>query len=196
MARTQAADYGKKRLAITEHAAKLFAERGFVGASISDLASVCGVSKSLIYHYYASKEAILFDVMNDHVEALQAALDRVDASDPPDAQLRALSRSLLDQYVGAADSQKVLLYELPSLPAEERQAIIEKQRTLLDRVESLLGALNPDLAADHGRMRVKVMLYFGMLNWTHTWYRPTGPVARDELADMAAETILCSLKAD
>ena len=67
MARTQAADYGVRREAIVEKAARLYAERGFLGASISDLAKVCRISKSLIYHYYPSKEDILFDVMHSHV---------------------------------------------------------------------------------------------------------------------------------
>ena len=76
MARTQAADYDAKREAITEAAAKLFAEKGFAGASVSDLADRCAVSKSLIYHYYASKEAILFDVMNEHIDDLLGDLEQ------------------------------------------------------------------------------------------------------------------------
>ena len=70
MARTQAADYEERRTAIVEQAARLFAERGFLGASIADLAEACDSSKSLIYHYYASKEDILYDVMHSHVRAL------------------------------------------------------------------------------------------------------------------------------
>jgi len=64
MARTQAADFEQRREKIVERAAQLFAERGFLGASIADLAKACKTSKSLIYHYYSSKEEILFDVMH------------------------------------------------------------------------------------------------------------------------------------
>jgi len=79
MARTQAADYGVRREAIVEKAARLYAERGFLGASISDLAKVCRISKSLIYHYYPSKEDILFDVMHSHVRALLDTAEAITA---------------------------------------------------------------------------------------------------------------------
>ena len=49
MARPQAADYDDRRAAIVEQAARLYAERGFLGASLSDLAKACKTSKSLIY---------------------------------------------------------------------------------------------------------------------------------------------------
>ena len=58
-----------------EHAARLFAERGFLGTSIAELAEACETSKSLVYHYYESKEDILFDVMHSHVRALLDAAE-------------------------------------------------------------------------------------------------------------------------
>src|SRR5262249_11214860 len=54
MARKQAPDYEQRREAIVDAAAALFARRGFLGASVADLAEACGASKSLIYHYYPS----------------------------------------------------------------------------------------------------------------------------------------------
>ena len=70
------ADYDQRRGRIVERAARLFARDGFLGSSISELADACRISKSAIYHYYPSKEDILFDVMRSHVVALEeAALD-------------------------------------------------------------------------------------------------------------------------
>lgn len=194
MARTQAADYDKKREAITEQAARLFAQSGFAGASISELAAQCDVSKSLIYHYYPSKEAILFDVMNAHVDDLLAVVERVSArAESPQALFHTLTRELLRCYAGAADRQKVLLYELASLPETQRREIVGKQREIIHRVEDMLIRAKPSLEQDETRLRAKVMLFFGMLNWTHTWFRANGPISRDELAEMAADTILRSL---
>lgn len=194
MARTQAADYDKKREAITEQAARLFAARGFAGASVSELAALCDVSKSLIYHYYPSKEAILFDVMSEHIDAL---LDIVRAHPAnvgtPQESLRALARALLRRYVGAADRQKVLLYERASLPKAQREEIVAKQREIIAVVERIIARAAPALARDRARLRVKAMLFFGMLNWTHTWFNAAGPVSRDELAETAADTILRSV---
>lgn len=194
MARTQAADYDKKREAITEQAAKLFAKSGFAGASVAELAVLCDVSKSLIYHYYPSKEAILFDVMSEHIDALLDIANRNAAPmRPADEELCALARTLLRRYVGAADRHKVLLYELSSLPERERDEIVGKQREIIASVETILARAAPKLARDRARLRTTVMLFFGMLNWTHTWFKSSGPISRDDLADLAARTILRSL---
>ena len=96
MARTQAEDYDARRSDIVDKAAALFAERGFHGASIADLAEACGTSKSLLYHYYASKEEILFDVMHDHVRALLDAAEEVAASKAPSMdKLRTITRRFM-----------------------------------------------------------------------------------------------------
>ena len=194
MARTQAADYDEKREAITAQAAKLFARKGFAGASISDLAERCDVSKSLIYHYYASKEAILFDVMQDHIDDLMRVVDeQKENGASPKNQFITLTKALLRRYQGAANSQKVLLYELDSLPADLHADIVSKQRKIIETVESALLKAKPELKKDPKILRAKAMLFFGMLNWTHTWFKPKGAISRDDLAEMAAETILNSL---
>ena len=62
MARTRAKDHDTKRAEIMKVAARTFADAGYHGASMSALARDCGISKALVYHYYASKEALLFDI--------------------------------------------------------------------------------------------------------------------------------------
>lgn len=72
MARTQSPDYDKRREGIVQQAAKLFAKQGFLGASVSDLAKACKTSKSLVYHYFPSKEDVLYGVMSAHLDDLVA----------------------------------------------------------------------------------------------------------------------------
>jgi AcrR family transcriptional regulator len=191
MARTQAADYEERRAAIVEHAARLFAERGFLGASIADLAEACHNSKSLIYHYYASKEDILFDVMHSHVRALLDAAEEIAARQiPAAARLRALTLAFMELYVGAAPRQRVLLNDLQHLPKERRATIVGIQRRLIDIVQGLLGEIRPDLAARAALRRPAAMLYFGMINWTHTWLDPEGRVRPVRIAELAASLFL------
>ena len=85
MARPQSPDYDKRREAILRAAARLFARQGFNGASVADLAAACGSSKSLVYHYFPSKEDILHAVMSAHLELLvraETALGPVDGGVP------------------------------------------------------------------------------------------------------------------
>ena len=96
MARTQAADYDERKEAIVEAAAALYARRGFNGASVADLAEKCRTSKSLIYHYYQSKEDILFEVMISHVRALDEAARKAIAGEGAAAlKLRRLAHAFM-----------------------------------------------------------------------------------------------------
>ena len=186
MARTQAADYEQRRAAIVEQAAELFAEHGFRGASVADLARACNTSKSLIYHYYPSKEDVLYAVMLSHIDQLVGDVDKVMAEDlAARGGLDRLLHLFMTDYVGAASRQKVLLNDLAHLPDDKRRSIVAKQRKLVDAVQRLLIKIDPALAGDPVRARVQTMLLFGMINWTHTWFDAAGPASADMVADMA-----------
>jgi AcrR family transcriptional regulator len=192
MARTQAADYGQRRAAIVEQAAKLYAGKGFLGTSVADLAAALGASKSLIYHYYPSKEDILFEVMDSHLRELDAAADEVMALGlPPADTLREIARAFMRLYVGAAARHKVLLNELDALPPARRDEIVARQRRLIEAVEALLVELQPRLREP--QRRPAAMLFFGMINWTHTWFHDGGPASAEEVADLTVDLTLNGL---
>lgn len=192
MARTQAADYEQRREAIVERAAQLFASMGFRGASVADLAAACETSKSLIYHYYPSKEDILYAVMASHIDQLVEDVREVmaDKAAEPTILLGRLLRAFMRHYVGAADRQQVLLNEMHNLPAENRKVIVGKQRIVVDTVQELLTKIHPQLAGDVPRARAQTMLLFGMINWTKTWFDPAGPLSADDIAGMALQRAL------
>ena len=191
MARTQAADYEERRIAIVDKAADLFAIRGFKAASVADLAAACNTSKSLIYHYFPSKEDILYEVMSSHIDQLvEDANEVAGQGGSAEHQFSKLIRAFLRHYMGAASRQKVLLNELAHLSDAQRQTIVEKQRQVIAVAQQLLVALTPSLADDPVRARVQTMLLFGMINWTHTWYDPDGIVKLDELAEMVLDAVV------
>ncbi|MEQ1818150.1 MAG: TetR/AcrR family transcriptional regulator [Terricaulis sp.] len=191
MARTQAADYDERKLAIVEQAAALFAARGFNGASVADIAERCKTSKSLIYHYYESKEDILYDVMISHVRALEsAAADALAGSAGAEQKLRDLTQLFMALYVGAADRHKVLLNDLDYVPKARRAEIVEVQRGLIESVRNLLVEIEPSLKKQTGASLTAAMLFFGTINWTHTWYNPSGAVTPEALANMAVDLTL------
>jgi len=194
MARTQAADYEERRAAIVEAAAELYARDGFLGASVAQLADALGASKSLIYHYYGSKEDILFEVMDSHLRALDEAAMQVMARDmPPADKLREIARRFMHLYVGAAARHKVLLNELGALPPERRAEVVRRQRRLIEAVEGLLVEIQPTLARRQQARRPAAMLFFGMINWTHTWFHEAGAASAADVADLAADITLTGL---
>ncbi len=193
MARTQAADYDLRREAITDAAADLFAKKGFLGASVADLSAACNISKSLIYHYYPAKEDILFAVMWGHVSQLVELGKSVEVSGPAEARLRLFARRLMETYNGAQARQKILLNELDNLPADKRALVVAAQRQVLAVVDALLVELRPALKRQPKRRRPIVMMFFGMLNWTHIWFDPAGAVPASQVADLATDMFLGGL---
>lgn len=191
MARTQAAEYDERKLAIVEAAAALFASHGFNGASVADIAERCKTSKSLIYHYYESKEDILYDVMISHVRALEAAASEALAGTiGAEQKLRQLAQLFMALYVGAANRHKVLLNDLDYVPKVRRAEIVAVQRGLIESVRQLLVEIEPRLAQQDGVSLTAAMLFFGTINWTHTWYDPKGVIGQKKLADMAVDLTL------
>ncbi len=181
MARTQAADYEERRERIVQRAAELYAEQGFLGASIADLAEACQTSKSLVYHYYASMKALL--------EAAEAIVSRpIGARE----KLAAMTNAFFKLYIGAAARHKVLLNDLQHLPPERRAVVVGIQRRLIEIVASILAEIQPALAGSP-LLRPAAMLYFGMINWTHTWLDPHGPAKPEEIAQLATATFLDGL---
>lgn len=191
MARTKADNYDSKRDSITRKAAKLFAAKGFGGASISDISKACDVSKSLIYHYYGAKEDILYGVMTDHIDELTTAISNSEliASDARQEFLN-LTLALLRCYAGAEDAQKVLLYELNNLTSKQRKDIVAKQRAIIERFEKVYLRIDSSVETNSALLRAKIMLFFGSVNWIHTWYNPKGEISRDRLAEMAVGNIV------
>jgi AcrR family transcriptional regulator len=188
MARPQSPDYDKRRAAIVATAAHLYARQGFQGASVADLAKACETSKSLIYHYFPAKDDILHAVMAEHLDALVAAADEAELAGDPEARLRSLTMSFMRHYVGAQDRHKVLLNELDNLSPAARADVVDKQRHVIAVTESILGGI----AAPHDA-RVNAMLFFGMINWTHTWFDPAGPVMPEALGMRVVDLMLRGL---
>ena len=97
MARTRAADFEEKQRVILDHAAQVFADQGMEKASMSQIATVAQVSKALLYHYYPSKDALIFAIITTHLEGLDAAIEEADDPTlPPQQRLRKLVGAVLE----------------------------------------------------------------------------------------------------
>lgn len=184
MARKRSADYENIQDLILNEAARVFARRGYAATSIGDIAEACNCSKSRLYHYFASKEAILSEMLTSHVDGLltQCRHTLYGFSDPEE-RFRQLTRLLLDVYAVSRDRHVVLLTCLEFLDADKHKSLIAKQRELLAYVRDILLQMRPDLAQDSDLAPVDAMLFFGMINWTYTWYRADGRLSPQELAD-------------
>ncbi len=197
MARTRASDFEDKQRSILLNAATVFAEQGMDKASMSQIANFAGVSKSLLYHYYPSKDALIFKIILSHLEELEAHIEASDQPDlPPEQRLRCLVGAVLENYRGADNQHKVQLNAGQVLNEEQKSEIMALERRIVKRFSLVLNDINPDLDKNGKPLLMPVtMSLFGMLNWVYMWFRDGGPISRDDYADVATTLVLEGIKA-
>ena len=182
MPRGIAKDHDAKRAALRSGAAAYFARHGFDRASMTGVATECGVSKALLYHYYANKESLLHDVLDAHLSAL------VDVAREAAPQgLRALIGAILMAYENADAEHKLQLEALHLLPDDQRAPLIALQRELVALMSGAVAEARPCLSAD--QLRAAAMTVFGILNWVYMWHRPTKGMSRQAYAEFAADFV-------
>lgn len=194
MSRVRANDYDEKKTAILDAAAALFAELGYAGAKMEDIAARCGASKSMLYHYFKKKEDVLFEMLQQHVQSIAADIERylasADASDH-DEFLRGLIKAYLEPKKTARARHVVALHDMRYLTEEQqrRQELLEREvvRLLVIGLERIV----PHESAQDGR--VYALLLIGMLNWTELWYRRSGRMSPPELYDRVSRLFLHGL---
>ncbi len=211
MARPKAADYDETRDRILSRAVHAFAKIGYPSASMSSLASSCDTSKAALYHYFDSKEAILFESLDRYTGRLQrlvedaiAPLGGVDALErqPPDAAsiaaardaLTALIRALLVEYRDSRAYHVALLNDVKFLAAPQREQVQAQERAVVSTLARVLAAAAPARFSP-GEIRPATMAILGMINFTFAWLRPDGPMSYEQFADLVIGITLQGLTA-
>ena len=197
MARTRASDFAEKQHSILNSAAAVLAEQGMEKASMAQIANHCQVSKALLYHYYPSKDALIFAIIHTHLVELDAAL--VAAAEPgraPEDQLRVLVGVVLQQYRGADDAHKVQLTGVDALSDQQRSEIRAVERRIVQHFSRVLREISPQLdRAERPLLMPVTMSLFGMMNWVYMWFREGGRITREDYADVATTLVLEGIKA-
>ncbi|MCB1337122.1 MAG: TetR/AcrR family transcriptional regulator [Maritimibacter sp.] len=189
MPRGIARDHDQKREAIRKGSAEYFARHGFDRASMTGAARHCGVSKALIYHYYPSKEALLYDILEAHLTDLVETAGEVEAA----AGLQPLVCAILAAYEDADAEHKLQIDALAVLPAEMQAPLIALQRALVEIMSQALVREAPGLAGTE-KLRPVTMSVFGILNWFYMWHRPGKGLSREAYATLASEMVLNGIR--
>ena len=191
MARTRANDYDKKRQGILSRSAALFAQHGYTGTSITMIAEACGVSKALMYHYYSSKDAVLFDLLENHLQHLVGVVESASqSSDSGKDKLFAISTALLEAYRGADAEHQVQISSLKLLPQPQQESLKELERKLVAIVSEAIAAALPPVAKKRRLLTPLTMSFFAMLNWHYLWFHEGKGITRDKYARMVTSLIL------
>jgi TetR/AcrR family transcriptional regulator, cholesterol catabolism regulator len=171
-----------RRSELAREAARLFAERGYHGTSIGELAKAMGVQKGSLYAHIASKQDLLFETMQDGARAFHAGLDAIDERLPATDKIRLALRAHLRVVAEQLDVATVFVREWRYLEGERREEILAERRRYEERFRALfregreLGELRTDLDEASA-----ALLALSALNWAYTWLERDRDT--DELAD-------------
>jgi len=195
MARGRSADYELNRETIVRTATRLFAQQGYPGTSMSDLARECGISKPLLYHYVSDKYELLREITEGHVTRLEALVGEVESLGlAPGPRLRELIRRFVHEYAQARHDHGVLTQDVKFLEPKDRNRVLRKERAVVAAFAATIAQARPELA-QAALDKPLTMLLFGMINWMFTWLRPEGSLRHDDMAPIVADLFLGGLGA-
>jgi AcrR family transcriptional regulator len=172
----------ERRREVTREAAKLFAQKGYHGTSIGDIADALGVQKGTLYSHIASKEDLLYETMREGAVAFHAALDAIPEDFPAVEKIRLALRGHLRVVAEQLDVATVFVQEWRYLEGERRDEIVSERRRYEERIRELFreGRELSELRADLDETAAALLL-LSAANWAYTWLQPGRDT--DEIAD-------------
>ncbi|OPX97258.1 MAG: HTH-type transcriptional repressor KstR2 [Syntrophorhabdus sp. PtaB.Bin027] len=169
---------------IASAAARLYSTKGYRETSMEDVAVSAKLSKGGMYHYFSSKEDILYFILSNFMDSLLEGFeqDLENIRDPED-KIRYIIRHHVEAYVAHMYSAKVLLNEAYNLSALRISRIKSKEKQYFSTIAEALSLyvghrLNKDI------LTVVTFNLLGMCNWIYSWYNPKGAINSEQLSQV------------
>ena len=180
-----------KQQLILRHAAQVFYEKGYEGASIRDISRSSGISLAGIYYYIKSKQELLYLIQLFTFKTIVARLEkRLRGVSDPVEKIRVLVQNHLEYFLRHPVEMKVLTHEDEALEGEYRREVLEVKRRYYSIALGIFEEMRKAGTARRLNPRVAVLSLFGMMNWVHTWHRPQTDPQADSLAETMAGMFL------
>jgi AcrR family transcriptional regulator len=182
-----------RRNELTREAARLFAQKGYHGTSIGEIAEALGVQKGSLYAHIQSKQDLLYETMVEGARAFHAGLDAIPEELRATEKIRLALRSHLRVVADQLDVATVFVQEWRYLEGERRDEIVAERRRYEERIRALfregreLGELRSDLDD-----ATAALLALSAANWAYTWLQPGRDT--DDLADRFYEQLLDGMR--
>jgi len=168
--------------------ARLFAYRGYHHTSMREIARELGMNQSSLYHYFTSKEDILFRLMDNAMDEVLGELEEIYAKDlSAEDKLKKVLHSYIRSYAGDQDRLILLVNEMNSLTESSRFILVDKQRQYVRLIKSILKGMFEQEKMREIDPAVSTFAFFGMVHYTIKWYHKDGPITVDELARLFVE---------
>jgi AcrR family transcriptional regulator len=176
-------------------ATRLFARHGFEGTSVQDIVDAAGVTKGAMYHYYGSKDDLLFEVYHQVLSMQISHLDEI-AAGPGTAEqrLRAAAADVVRTSGDHLDDLIVYFRSLHMLPDDKQAQVRAERRRYHDKFKALVeegvaaGTFRADISSD-----IVVHYFLSVVNQLGVWYRADGPLSPEQVGDLFTELLIGGL---
>ncbi|MFE0422649.1 TetR/AcrR family transcriptional regulator [Streptomyces sp. NPDC058953] len=196
MARTTGGDDAPVPRKLLSAATRLFAEHGYDGTSVQEIVEAAGVTKGALYHYFGSKEDLLQEVYGRMLRLQQERLDAfADADEPVEVRLRAAAADVVVTTIENLQDAHIFFRSMHHLSPERNKQVRAERRRYHERFRALVeegqtsGVFSDATPAD-----LVVDYHFGSVHQLSTWYRPTGPLTKQQVADHLADLLMRALR--
>ena len=196
MARTTGSNGEKTAEAIRAAGTRLIWQHGFEAMSLRRLAAEVGMQPGSLYNHFETKQALLFDIVREHMTTLTARLDdALIGHDAPRDRLVAFAAFHARYHMTRRMQVYVANSELRSLDPENRAEIVAIRRAYERRLEAVLAAGRDAGVFSIGDLRVTTFALISMMTGICEWYRPDGRMGQDELVALHVDMVLRAVAA-
>ena len=172
----------EKRREVIAGAAGLFDRAGYHTANMTEVAAAAGLRKPSLYHYFASKDEILFWIHEEFIDLLvQRQRERGEL--PPAEALREVMGDVLSLMETHRGHVRVFFEHYRELAERDRATIREKRDAYYESVREVVERGQADGTFRDLDPALVTLALFGMCNWAYQWYRPDGPLSSEAIAE-------------
>lgn len=182
---------------VLQKATSLFADRGYAGASMRDVAKEVGMEPSSLYNHYPSKEALLHDVCftlaYSFIESFEAIQESISN---PKQRLRAMISSHIRLIMDNLEAAPVFFHEWKHLSEPGLTEFLKLRKRYESGIRYAIeqGILSGDFKVSDVSFTVRFV--FSILNGLPDWYKTTGNVEPEEVGERIADFILHGIAID
>jgi AcrR family transcriptional regulator len=178
---------------ILDCATDVFYEKGYAAASMRDLSRATGMSLAGLYHYFDSKERLLYLIQTQtFTTILERLRQRLENVRDPEQRVRIFIHNHLEYFLANKKAMKVFSHEADVLTGEagsQVRAIKREYYQACVQVVQHLGRAK-GLEWEAAEVRIAVLSLFGMVNWIYTWHNPRTDADAEILARQMADLFL------
>ncbi|MEV7038891.1 TetR/AcrR family transcriptional regulator [Amycolatopsis sp. NPDC051061] len=181
---------------VVRAAVRLFAEKGFEATTVREIVEEAGVTKGGLYHYFESKDDLLFEIYTAMLRMQTRRMVTIAESDLPlPERLHAIIADVVVTSIADLDAATVFFLSFPLLEKSKQVQVRAERRTYHERVRDLVtegqrtGVFREDVPAD-----LVINYHFGAIHRLGMWYHADGSLSGEQVGEHFANLMLRSLR--